>query len=69
LVEEIRATFKALSWTGMRLRRDATTDFSDEHMHAALGVNLANYVNAIVTTKEVVDSLPSLKPLGMSAQS
>ncbi|HEY2120513.1 MAG TPA: isochorismatase family cysteine hydrolase [Candidatus Acidoferrum sp.] len=44
--------------------KDATTDYSDEHMHAALGVNLPNYANAIVTTKEVVDSLPSLKPLG-----
>jgi nicotinamidase-related amidase len=49
--------------------KDATTDYSDEQMHAALEVNLPNYANAIVTTKEVVDSLPSLKPLEMGAQS
>ena len=49
--------------------KDATTDYSDEHMHAALDVNLPNYANAIVTTKEFVDSLSSLKPSGTSAQS
>jgi ureidoacrylate peracid hydrolase len=49
--------------------KDATTDYSDENMHAALEVNLPNYANAIVTTKEVVDSLLSLKIMGMSAQS
>ncbi len=49
--------------------KDATTDYSDEHMHAALDVNLPNYANAIVTTKEVVDSLLSPKSMEMSAQS
>ena len=46
---------------------DATADYSDQHMHAALVTNLPNYASAIVTTKEVVDSLSSLKTLGMSA--
>jgi nicotinamidase-related amidase len=40
--------------------RDATADYSDEHMHAALDVNLPNYASAIVSTDEVVDSISSL---------
>jgi len=37
--------------------RDATADYSDQEMHAALDVNLPNYANAIVTTNELVDTL------------
>jgi ureidoacrylate peracid hydrolase len=37
--------------------RDATADYSDKEMHAALDINIANYASAIVTTKEVVDSI------------
>jgi ureidoacrylate peracid hydrolase len=48
--------------------KDATADYSDEEMHAALDVNIPNYANAIVTTNEVVDSISSLKTLGISAQ-
>ena len=40
--------------------RDATADYSDEMMHAALDINMPNYARAIVTTKEVVDSISSL---------
>ena len=40
--------------------RDATADYSDEMMHAALDINLPNYASAIVTTKEVVESITSL---------
>jgi ureidoacrylate peracid hydrolase len=40
--------------------KDATADFSDEAMHAALEINMPNYASAIVTTKEVVDSISSL---------
>ena len=40
--------------------KDATADYSDEEMHAALDVNLPNYACAIVTTNEVVDSISSL---------
>jgi hypothetical protein len=36
--------------------RDATADYSDEMMHAALDINLPNYATAVVTTKEVVAS-------------
>ena len=48
--------------------KDATADYSDVEMHAALDVNIPNYANAVVTTDEVVDSIASLKALGMSAQ-
>ena len=39
--------------------RDATASYSDQHMHAALEVNLPNYASAIVTTDEIVDSISS----------
>jgi ureidoacrylate peracid hydrolase len=39
------------------LVKDATADYSDEEMHAALDVNIPNYASAIVTTNEVVDSI------------
>ena len=37
--------------------KDATADYSDEEMHAALDVNIPNYASAIVTTTEIVDSI------------
>ncbi len=40
--------------------KDATADFSDEAMHAALEISMPNYASAIVTTKEVVASISSL---------
>jgi len=40
--------------------RDATADYSDEAMHAALDVNIPNYASAIVTTSELVESISSL---------
>ena len=40
--------------------RDATTDYSDVEMHAALDVNIPNYASAIVTTNEVVNLISSL---------
>src|SRR5215470_20293371 len=40
--------------------RDATADYSDEEMHAALDVNIPNYASAIVTTDEIVASISSL---------
>jgi len=36
--------------------RDATASWSEVEMHAALEVNLPNYANAIVTTREMVDA-------------
>ncbi len=40
--------------------KDATADYSDVEMRAALDVNLPNYASAIVTTNEVVDAISSL---------
>jgi ureidoacrylate peracid hydrolase len=40
--------------------KDATADYSNEEMHAALDVNIPNYASAIVTTAEIVESLSSL---------
>jgi ureidoacrylate peracid hydrolase len=40
--------------------KDATASYSDEHMHAALEVNLPNYASAIVTTDEIVATLASV---------
>ena len=40
--------------------RDATADYSDVEMHAALEVNIPNYANAIVNTKEIVEAIASL---------
>jgi len=39
--------------------KDATASYSEEHMHAALEVNLPNYASAIVTTDEILGSLAS----------
>ena len=40
--------------------KDATADYSDEEMHAALDINLPNYAAAIVTTNEIIDLISSL---------
>src|SRR5262249_17998289 len=40
--------------------KDATADYSDNEMRAALDINIPNYASAIVTTDEVVDSISSL---------
>ena len=40
--------------------KDATADYSDREMHAALEVNLPNYANAIVSTAEITEALTSL---------
>ena len=40
--------------------KDATADYSDEAMHAALDINIPNYASAIVSTNEIVDSISSL---------
>jgi ureidoacrylate peracid hydrolase len=40
--------------------KDATADYSDEMMHAALDINLPNYANAIVSTDEIVAAISAL---------
>jgi len=39
--------------------KDATADYSDEEMHAAVEINLPNYAS-MVTTAEVVSALSKL---------
>jgi isochorismate hydrolase len=39
--------------------RDATASYSDEHMHAALDVNIPNYASVIVTTDEIAEAVAS----------
>ena len=39
--------------------KDATASYSEEHMHAALEVNIPNYANAVVTTNEIVSATAS----------
>jgi ureidoacrylate peracid hydrolase len=45
------------------LVKDATADYSEEFMHAALVPNLPNYASAIVTTQEVTEALSGSRPL------
>jgi ureidoacrylate peracid hydrolase len=40
--------------------KDATADYSDEEMHAALDINIPNYATAAVTTDEVVQVISLL---------
>jgi len=47
--------------------KDATADYSEEFMHAALVTNLPNYASSIVITQEVTDALLGDRPLAQSA--
>jgi ureidoacrylate peracid hydrolase len=40
--------------------RDATADYSDNEMHAALDVNIPSYASAIVTTHQIVEAISSV---------
>jgi nicotinamidase-related amidase len=42
---------------GVTVVRDATADYSDEMMHAALDINMPNYAGAIVTSQEIVAAI------------
>ena len=41
--------------------KDATADYSDEHMRAALVINLPNYASAIVTASQAVERIEALQ--------
>jgi nicotinamidase-related amidase len=47
--------------------RDATADYSDEMMHAALDINIPNYASGVVTTKEIVESIASVESVPVHA--
>jgi ureidoacrylate peracid hydrolase len=40
--------------------KDATADYTDEMMHAALDINIPNYASAVVNTAEIVASIAAL---------
>ena len=58
----IEATVRYAAELGYQVTvvKDATADYSDEMMHAALDINLPNYASAVVTTKEAIASISSL---------
>jgi ureidoacrylate peracid hydrolase len=66
----IEATVRFVAELGYEVTvvKDATADYSDEEMHAALDINIPNYASAIVTTNEIVDLISSVQILGISAQ-
>ncbi len=45
---------KALGY-GVTVVRDATADYSDKEMYAALEVNVPRYATAIVTANEIIN--------------
>jgi ureidoacrylate peracid hydrolase len=58
----VEATVRYAAELGYEVTRvkDATADYSDVKMHAALDVNIPNYASAIMTTDQVVNSISSL---------
>jgi ureidoacrylate peracid hydrolase len=40
--------------------KDATADYSDEMMHAALDINMSNYASAIASTEEIVAAIAAM---------
>ena len=61
----VEATVRCAAELGYEVTmvKDATASYSDDHMHAALDVNLPNYASAIVTANEVIESIASLSSL------
>ena len=55
----IEATVRYAAELGydVTVARDATADYSDKEMSAALDINIPNYASAVVTTDEVVEAL------------
>ena len=56
---ESTVRFAAELGYGVTVVRDATADYSDKEMHAALDVNIPRYATSIVTTREVVKLMSS----------
>ena len=42
--------------------KDATADYSETEMHAALEINIPNYATAVVTAEEVIAAISSVTP-------
>jgi nicotinamidase-related amidase len=54
---EATVRFAAEPGYAVTVVKDATTSYLDDHMHAALDINMPNYASAIVTTDQLVESL------------
>jgi ureidoacrylate peracid hydrolase len=57
----IEATVRFAAELGYEITvvKDATADYSDKEMQAALDINIPNYASAIVTTNEIVELISS----------
>jgi ureidoacrylate peracid hydrolase len=64
---EATVRFAAELGYGVTVVRDATADYSDEAMHAALDVNMPNYAS-VVTTNEITGLISSFQTMELSAQ-
>ena len=40
--------------------RDATADYSNEEMHAALDINTPNYASAVIGAEDIVATISTL---------
>jgi ureidoacrylate peracid hydrolase len=58
----LEATVRSAADRGYQVTvvRDATASYSQDHMHAALDINMPNYAAAIVTTEEVISAITAL---------
>ena len=64
---ESTVRFAAELGYGVTVVRDATADYSDNEMHAALDVNIPRYASHIVTAQEIVDLLSSAQGVELGA--
>jgi nicotinamidase-related amidase len=64
---EATVRFAAELGYGVTVVRDATADYSDEAMHAALDVNMPNYAS-VVTTNEITGLISSFQTMELNAQ-
>jgi len=55
--EEATVRFAAELGYEVTMVKDATADYSDEEMHAALDINIPNYATAVVTAEELVRAI------------
>ena len=67
----VEATVRCAAELGYEVTmvKDATASYSDDHMHAALEVNIPNYASAIVTADEIVVAISSLAGVEVAARS
>jgi len=58
----LEATVRSAADRGYQVTvvRDATASYSQDHMRAALDINMPNYASAIVTTEEIVGAIAEL---------